>query len=100
MIYIVEVPHQRPASCWVAHSEAEFCRIMVETYHRRDDTPADWDSFSDWCDYLADDLHTLHVYTSDADALAALDSPSFNHHQGAQARAALEAWLQVCGVPA
>lgn len=97
MIYIVEVPHQRPASCWVASSEADFCRTMCHAYQSYGDTPQDG-TFSNWTNYLASDLHTLHVFATDAEALAALNDATFDHHQGGRARAALEEKLRAYNV--
>ncbi len=89
MLYIVEIPHQRPASCWVATNKADFCARMAEAYQHHGDTPEDG-SFDNWRDYLASDLHHLHVFTTDAEAVAALDDATFDGHQGGTARAALE----------
>ena len=97
MIYIVEVPHQRPASCWVASDEADFCAGMVEAYRRCGDTPEDG-TFADWVEYLASDLNTLHVFVTDAEAVVALEDTTFDHHQGARARTALEEKLRAFGV--
>lgn len=97
MIYIVEIPHQRPASCWAAINEKDFCAIMAEAYQRHDGTPEDWGDFSAWRDYLARDLYDLHVFISDAEAIAALDDTTFTGHQGARARWSLEQKLIATG---
>jgi len=97
MIYIVEIPHQRPASCWVATDQADFCARMAEASQRSGDTPENG-SFDNWTDYLASDLHRLHVFATDAEAIAALDDSTFDGHQGGRARAALEQKLIAYGV--
>lgn len=97
MIFIVEIHHQRPASCWVATDEADFCARMAEANRRRGDTPDD-DTFDAWSDYLASDLHRLHIFTTDAEAIAALDDATFDGHQGGRARGALEAKLRAYGL--
>lgn len=96
MIYIVEIPHQRPASCWVASNESDFCTRMFETYQRHGDTPEDLNDFTAWCEYLEEDLHILHVFVTDEEAIASLSSNAFDHPQGARARRALEDKLTVC----
>lgn len=97
MIYIVEIPHQRPASCWVATSEADFVTRVAAANSRMGDTP-DEDTFEAWADYLASDLHRLHVFETDADAIAALDDATFDGHQGGRARQALEDKLRAFGL--
>lgn len=97
MMYVVEIPHQRPASCWTAIDEADFCSRVADASKGCGDTPVAA-TFDAWRDYLASDLHTLHVFTTDAAALAALEDDTFDHHQGARARAALEDKLRLYGV--
>ena len=89
MIYIVEIPHQRPASCWTANDEGDFCAKLAQEFGRHGDTPAYDATFAEWRDYLARDLHALHVFLDDAVAIAALGDSMFDGHQGAAARAAL-----------
>lgn len=98
MIFIVEIPHQRPVSCWIATNEADFCARMAEAYQRHGDTPEDWGDFPAWRDYLASDLHRLHVFMTDAEALTALDDSTFDGHQGGRARQALEDKLRSYGL--
>jgi len=89
MIYVVEIPHQRPATCWVAGDESDFCVKMAGAYQRRDDTP-DEGTFAAWIDYLGSDLYALHVFVGNESARSALADNTFDGHQGGQARAALE----------
>ena len=89
MIYIVEIPHQRPASCWTANDEGDFCIKLEQTFERYSDTPDYGASFEEWRDYLARDLHALHVFMNENEAIEALNDATFDGHQGASARAAL-----------
>jgi len=90
MIYIVEIPHQRPASCWMALDKDDFCTRLEQTFERYSDTPDYGASFEEWRDYLARDLYALHVFMDEDDAaLAAMNDVTFSVHHGASARAAL-----------
>ena len=85
-----KIPHQRPASCWTANDEGDFCAKLAQEFGRHGDTPAYDATFAEWRDYLARDLYALHVFMNEDDAaLAALDDATFSGHQGASARAAL-----------
>ena len=39
MIYIVEIPHERPPSCWTANDKDDFCTRMEQTFERYSDVP-------------------------------------------------------------
>lgn len=81
MIYILEVPHQMPATYWTVNDRAQLVSVTLQSaaQHRR---AADIESYADAVEYLGDDLHELRIYDTDADALSAyidddgLDQPA------------------------
>lgn len=87
MIYIVEVPHQRPAFCWVARSESEAIAVIDTTFSRCGETPDYGASFDEWLEYNGQDLHAQYVFMSDEEALKGLKE--LGGHQSGWAYAAL-----------
>ncbi|MDR0275948.1 MAG: hypothetical protein LBI48_11545 [Burkholderiaceae bacterium] len=88
MIYIVEIPHQRPASCWVCADKADFIRRASAAYIRHGDTPdtggSEQEQFDAWRDYIASDLSGFFVYENEDGAVAGL-ATDFSRHGGARA---------------
>jgi len=94
MIYIVEIPHRFPPTCWTATDKADFIARSFNAYIRHGDTPDTAGSideqFDAWVDYIASDLSSLLVYESEEAAREALESGAdFNRHGGNAARSAL-----------
>lgn len=87
MIYIVEIPHQRPASCWTAHTEQQAVNAINESAIRNGET---FETFGSAVEYLESDLSSLIACGSDEGALACLaDESMWQRHGGAAARNAL-----------
>ena len=88
MIYIVEIPHQRPAGCWVCSDKADFIRRASEAYRRCGDTPdcdgSEQEQFDAWCEYIGSDLSGFLVYENEDAAVAGL-ATDFSRHGGARA---------------
>ena len=96
MLYIVEVPHQRPASCWTAENAAE---VISMAAHEALRSGGEVNSFDQAIDWIAADLHSCAVFVGLAEVVGALDThPIFRGHQGARAEAALRAKLIQKGV--
>jgi hypothetical protein len=83
-IYIIEIPHQRPASCWAATTEGDVidtvCATMIRQ-HSGDELP---DTFDQAINYLSSDLSRLIVLRSDDEARA-LYEEGIGGHQGGRA---------------
>jgi hypothetical protein len=96
MIYIVEIPHQRPASCWVATSDMDYLDKVAATVmqHRSDETVETLDQADE---YLSSDLSGFWRFNSAAEAIEALEDATFDCHGGAGARDALENKLALYG---
>ena len=75
-IYILEIPHQRAASCWTATDEADAISKIFQTFVRYDDMPGMAASFDDWCDYNGSDLSSQRVYMTAAEAIQGLEEIS------------------------
>jgi len=88
MLYIVEIPHQRPAGCWVCSDKADFINRAWKAYIRHGDTPgldgSEQEQFDAWCEYIGSDLSGFLVYENEDAAVAGL-ATDFSRHGGAQA---------------
>lgn len=87
MIYIVEIPHQLPARCWSALSEADAIVRCYQSFIRCGDTPELDASFDDWMAYNGSDLSSQRVYMNAAEAIQGLEEIS--GHGSGRAVAAL-----------
>lgn len=89
MIYIVEIPHQRPASCWHADDEQDALnRINADLAHRHIAEEAE--SYEDAIAINGADLYAQHVLSED-EAMEALssDGKDLAPHQRMKALSAL-----------
>lgn len=89
MIYIVEIPHQRPASCWAAIDEQDAMdRINADLAGRHIAEEAE--NFDDAIRLNGADLYAQYVLTS-GDAMDALSTGGkyWNPHQRANGLNAL-----------
>lgn len=66
-IFVVEIPHQRAPTVWVANDESDFIARVAADNQRAGDTP-DTNDFADWVEYLASDLSACHVFAGIDDA--------------------------------
>lgn len=93
MIYVVEIPHQRPAHGWMAYDEDEFINLLQE----RTDS-VELTDFEDAVVFLRSDLSNCEVYSTLDQARDALtDDWRWDGHQGARARAELERLIEESG---
>lgn len=92
MIYIVEIPHSRRASCWTALSRQDFINKCAATYQSYGNTPESG-SFEDWVAYNGRDLSSQYVYESSAEANQALRNGEITGHGSGAALSALKAQL-------
>ena len=91
MIYIVEIPHQRPASCWAVHTEQQAVDAINKQAIRSGQM---FDDFAEAIDYNGDDLSSQLVFMTDDEALAGWrDESNWQRHGGWAARDALRADL-------
>ena len=86
MIYILEIPHQRPATCWSKRTESEIISAINASSMRCGEM---FDTLDPATDYLASDLHACRIYMSDEEALAALADGDYKGHQSGRAMQAL-----------
>lgn len=91
MIYIVEIPHQRPPFAWAALDEFAVIGAIEKTNIRNGDVPEYGASFQDWLDYNATDLSKQYVFMNGADAIDGLEE--INGHGSAAAIDALRKLL-------
>ena len=95
MIYIVEIPHQRPPFCWTATDEADAVSKMRQTHVKMGDTPGDSTTFAEWVKYNGLELHSQYVFM---DAAAAIDGiKEIGGHNAVPAIAALREELRSNG---
>lgn len=91
MIYIIEIPHQRPASCWSVHTEQQAVEAINAAAMRCGEQV---ETFAEAVEYNARDLSSQIVLMADAEALAAWrDEATWRRHGGAAARDALRTRL-------
>lgn len=89
MFWLVEIPHQGRSSCWVA-SDADdaACRILAANARNGELSPEM--TSEEVISWLGSDLSALLVFSTDDEALAALDDDDeWRRHGGAQAFDAL-----------
>ena len=90
-IYIVEIPHQRPAHAWTAYGEADFVARVQEA-----NLSLDIETYEQAQDAVRDDLHCAYIYRGDDEALTGLTQ--IYGHQQFRAVAALRRELEREGV--
>lgn len=84
MIYILEIPHQRPASCWSRATQSQILGVIAQQAMRSGESIDNYVAALDW---LGSDLNTLHVFDSDEEALDAMGD--LTGHQAGAAYTAL-----------
>lgn len=91
MIYIIEIPHQRPPKCWTAHTEQQAIDAINADAIRCGET---FETFDSALKYNGADLSSQIVCTSDTGAIACLaDDSMWDRHGGGAAYDALRARL-------
>jgi hypothetical protein len=94
MIFIIEVPHQRRASCWTARDKYEVVRIAQERARKSGENI---DTYEQAIYYIGHDLHNFAVLESDDEAVDAFSNgqhPIFSGHQGGYAWDALKSEIE------
>lgn len=87
MIYIVEIPHQRPPKCWTAHTGEQIIEAINADAMRSGEI---CDTIADAIKYNGADLSSQIFCGTDDCALASLnDDGLWLRHGGAAAREAL-----------
>lgn len=91
MIYIIEIPHQRPASCWSVHNELQAVDAINASAIKSGEL---FETFGAAVAWLESDLSSLIVCGSDSGALACLaDESMWQRHGGWAARDELRSRL-------
>ena len=87
MIYIIEIPHQRPPKCWAVHTEQQAIDAINDGARRCGEH---FETLDDALKYNGSDLSSQIVCSNDGGALACLaDDDMWHRHGGAEAREAL-----------
>ncbi len=95
MIYIVEIPHQKPPRCWAVATAEQLINAIAESNPRCGELP-EGNSVDEWLYFNGRDLSNQYVFWTDEEAINGLNEMS--GHGSAEAHDALKATLIRLGV--